>query len=39
MNDIKLTLNIRDGLFTLNKGTFEALKQPRQVQLAGNDIF
>lgn len=36
MNDIKLTLNIRDGLFTLNEGTLEALRRPRQVQLLIN---
>lgn len=36
MNDIKLTLNIRDGLFTLNEGTLDALKRPRQVQLLIN---
>ncbi len=36
MNEMKLTLNLRDGLFTLNEGTLDALGRPRQVQLLIN---
>lgn len=36
MKDIKLTLNIKEGIFTLNEGTLDALQRPRQVQLLIN---
>ena len=36
MNEMKLTLNLRDGILTLNEGTLEALDRPRQVQLLIN---
>lgn len=36
MNEIKLVLNLKEGLFTLNEGTLNALGRPRQVQLLIN---
>ena len=36
MNEMKLTLNLKNGLFTLNDGTLDALGRPRQVQLLIN---
>ena len=36
MNKIILNLDLREGLFTLNKGTIEALGRPRQVQILIN---
>ena len=36
MNKIILSLDLREGLFTLNEGTIEALGRPRQVQILIN---
>ena len=36
MNKIILNLDLREGLFTLNEGTIEALGRPRQVQILIN---
>ena len=36
MNKIKLSLDLKEGLFTLNEGTIEALGRPRQVQILIN---
>lgn len=36
MNNMKLTLDLKEGLFTLNDGTLDALGRPRQVQLLIN---
>ena len=36
MKGIKLTLNLKDGIITLNDGTLDALGRPRQVQLLVN---
>ena len=36
MNKIILSLDLKEGLFTLNEGTIEALGRPRQVQILIN---
>ena len=36
MNNIILSLDLREGLFTLNEGTIDALGRPRQVQILIN---
>ena len=36
MKEIKLSLDLKDGVFTINDGTIEALGRPRQVQLLIN---
>lgn len=36
MKKIKLSFDLKEGLFTLNEGTIEALGRPRQVQLLIN---
>lgn len=36
MNEMKLMMNLKEGLFTLNDGTLDALGRPRQVQLLIN---
>ncbi len=36
MNEMKLTLNLKNGILTLNDGTLDALGRPRQVQLLVN---
>lgn len=37
MNEMKLILNLRDGILTLNDKTLEALGRPRQVQMLLNN--
>ena len=36
MNEMKLIMNLKEGLFTLNDGTLDALGRPRQIQLLIN---
>lgn len=36
MNEMKLIMNLKEGMFTLNDGTLDALGRPRQVQLLIN---
>lgn len=36
MNEMILTLNLKEGLFTLDENTLNALGRPRQVQLLIN---